>query len=55
MEWDIAAGQAIIESLGGSVTHATSGEPLHYNKANLLNPFFVVNSHAVRQHLLRNA
>lgn len=54
MEWDIAAGQAIIESLGGSATHATSGEPLHYNKANLLNPFFVVNSHAVRQHLLRN-
>lgn len=55
MEWDIAAGQAIIEALGGSVTHAVSGEPLHYNKANLLNPSFVVNSHAVRQYLLRNA
>jgi 3'(2'), 5'-bisphosphate nucleotidase len=51
MEWDIAAGQAIIESLGGSVTHAVTGEPLHYNKANLLNPHFVVHSHAVRQHL----
>jgi 3'(2'), 5'-bisphosphate nucleotidase len=51
MEWDIAAGQAIIESLGGSVTDAVSGEPLRYNKADLLNPHFVVHSHAVRQHL----
>jgi len=51
MEWDISAGQAIIEALGGSVTHAVTGEPLHYNKENLLNPHFVVHSHAVRQHL----
>ncbi|HLP55020.1 MAG TPA: 3'(2'),5'-bisphosphate nucleotidase CysQ [Fluviicola sp.] len=55
MEWDIAAGQAIMESLGGSVYHAISGEPLHYNKANLLNPYFVVNSHAVNQYFERNA
>jgi 3'(2'), 5'-bisphosphate nucleotidase len=51
MEWDIAAGQAIIESLGGSVTNALSGETLYYNKADLLNPYFVVHNHAVRQHL----
>lgn len=50
MEWDIAAGQAIMESLGGTVQHAFSGEPLIYNKANLLNPYFVVNSHAVRNY-----
>lgn len=55
MEWDIAAGQAIMESLGGTVTHAISGEPLRYNKANLFNPYFVVNSHAVQQHLERYA
>lgn len=53
MEWDIAAGQAIMESLGGSVLHAYSGESLIYNKANLFNPYFVVHSHAVQKH--RNA
>lgn len=41
MEWDIAAGQAILEALGGSVVHAETGEKLRYNKANLLNPYFV--------------
>lgn len=55
MEWDIAAGQAIMEALGGSVYHAVSGEPLYYNKANLLNPYFVVNSHAVNKYLERHA
>jgi len=54
MEWDIAAGQAIMESLGGSVMHAVSGESLYYNKANLLNPHFVAKNHAVHQQLLRN-
>ena len=49
MEWDIAAGQAIIEALGGTVTHAISGEPLHYNKASLFNPHFVVTSYALLQ------
>lgn len=47
MEWDIAAGQAIIESLGGSVVHAESGQRLYYNKANLFNPYFVVRTFAV--------
>lgn len=41
MEWDIAAGQAIIEALGGSVCSVETGLPLVYNKENLLNPFFV--------------
>jgi 3'(2'), 5'-bisphosphate nucleotidase len=41
MEWDIAAGQAILEALGGSVYDAETKQPLRYNKANLLNPFFI--------------
>lgn len=42
MEWDIAAGQAIIEALGGRVVHAEKGHALYYNKANLFNPYFIV-------------
>lgn len=42
MEWDIAAGQAIIEALGGTVVHAETNETLRYNKENLYNPYFVV-------------
>jgi len=41
MEWDIAAGQAIFEAVGGEVLHATRGIPLYYNKENLKNPYFV--------------
>lgn len=41
MEWDIAAGQAILEALGGAVLHADSLEPLTYNKVNLKNPYFI--------------
>lgn len=51
MEWDIAAGQAIIEALGGKVIHAESGEPLYYNKANLYNPYFIVHTSSVIKHL----
>ncbi|MDX1653049.1 MAG: 3'(2'),5'-bisphosphate nucleotidase CysQ [Brumimicrobium sp.] len=43
MEWDIAAGQAIYESVGGRVWQRGKGQPLIYNKENLLNPFFVAN------------
>jgi 3'(2'), 5'-bisphosphate nucleotidase len=48
MEWDIAAGQAILEALGGSVVHVETGEPLRYNKANLLNPFFIARTAAMK-------
>jgi 3'(2'), 5'-bisphosphate nucleotidase len=41
MEWDIAAGQAILEALGGIVYDADTKQPLRYNKANLTNPFFI--------------
>ena len=50
MEWDIAAGQAILEALGGEVVHAETGEPLTYNKANLVNPYFVARTKALLAH-----
>ncbi len=42
MEWDTAAGQAIVEMAGGIIVEAKSKEPLTYNKENLLNPWFIV-------------
>ena len=45
MEWDTAAAQAVVEQAGAQVTTLT-GQPLRYNKENLLNPFFVVSSPA---------
>ena len=47
MEWDIAAGQAIMETLGGIVYHAETGEPLRYNKENLTNPNFIAKTNAL--------
>ncbi len=41
MEWDIAAGQAVLENAGGVVLRYENGERLIYNKENLLNPWFV--------------
>ena len=41
MEWDTAAGHAIVEAAGGTVL-TEDGTPLRYNKENLLNPFFIV-------------
>lgn len=41
MEWDTAAGQAIVEISGGYVQISDSGERMHYNKENLLNPWFI--------------
>lgn len=43
MEWDTAAGQAIVESAGGYVT-TEDGYRFVYNKENLLNPGFIVSS-----------
>ena len=41
MEWDTAAGQAIVENAGGKVLQYETEQPLLYNKENLLNPWFV--------------
>ncbi|MFA7256291.1 MAG: 3'(2'),5'-bisphosphate nucleotidase CysQ [Kiritimatiellales bacterium] len=42
MEWDTAAAQAVVEASGGTVMQYGTNEPLHYNKENLRNPFFIV-------------
>ena len=41
MEWDTAAGQAIVEQAGGYVMDVVSKESLRYNKSNLMNPWFI--------------
>ena len=47
MEWDTAAGQAIVEQAEGSVMDIQTRESLRYNKENLLNPFFIVSRQGV--------
>ena len=42
MEWDTAAGQAIATASGARVVRHDDGQPLAYNKENLLNPWFIV-------------
>lgn len=42
MEWDTAAGQVIAEAAGARVARHDTGEPLLYNKEDLLNPWHVV-------------
>jgi 3'(2'), 5'-bisphosphate nucleotidase len=42
MEWDTAAGQAIIENAGGFVLRYPDMSPLSYNKQELTNPWFIV-------------
>jgi len=42
MEWDIAAGHIVAEASGATVVRHDNGEPLTYNKENLLNPWFIV-------------
>lgn len=41
MEWDISAGQAIFEAVGGAIIDINTGKSLTYNKENLLNPYFI--------------
>lgn len=41
-EWDTAASHAIVEISGGKVVDAKTGQPLQYNKENILNPWFIV-------------
>ena len=44
MEWDTAAGDAIVRAAGGRMVRAEDNLPLVYNKADLHNPWFVVKS-----------
>ena len=42
MEWDTAAGHAIVLGAGGKVTQTDGKTPVIYNKRDLLNPWFIV-------------
>ncbi|RLD90269.1 MAG: 3'(2'),5'-bisphosphate nucleotidase [Bacteroidetes bacterium] len=42
MEWDTAAGDAVVRASEGIVLQAKTETPLVYNKENLLNPWFIV-------------
>ena len=42
MEWDTAAGDAIIRASGKKIINAETGQPLTYNKPDLHNPWFIV-------------
>ena len=47
MEWDIAAGHAILNALGGTVINAHTNEALTYNKESLYNPHFIAKTKAI--------
>ena len=42
MEWDTAAGHAIVKAAGGEMYNAETGEPVVYNKEDLHSPWFIV-------------
>jgi 3'(2'), 5'-bisphosphate nucleotidase len=42
MEWDTAAGQGIVNAMGGQVIDQTTKGPMVYNRENLLNNWFLV-------------
>jgi 3'(2'), 5'-bisphosphate nucleotidase len=42
MEWDTGAAHAVVLEAGKQVNRHDTGEPLKYNKENLLNPWFIV-------------
>ena len=42
MEWDTAAGHAVVRAAGGDIVEAGNGATLRYNKRDLTNPYFIV-------------
>lgn len=44
MEWDTAAGDAVLRGAGGSVVRFDDHTPLSYGKAGYVNPFFIASS-----------
>jgi 3'(2'), 5'-bisphosphate nucleotidase len=51
MEWDIAAGQIIVEETGGKVIDFLGKKPLIYNKDNLRNPWFLAFGNGIEYRL----
>lgn len=47
MEWDTAAGDAIVRAAGGQVVRFDDHSPLAYGKPGFKNPFFIVSAHGV--------
>lgn len=47
MEWDTAAGQAVVEAAGGSLIDLSTKERMKYNREKLLNDYFLVSSKSV--------
>ncbi len=52
MEWDTAAGQAIVEASGGSVLTLPGMEPMFYNREDLRNPHFIAIGAGVERQLV---
>jgi 3'(2'), 5'-bisphosphate nucleotidase len=48
MEWDTAAGDAILRAAGGKVVNFDTREPLSYGKVGYENPFFIALAHGVK-------
>jgi 3'(2'), 5'-bisphosphate nucleotidase len=46
MEWDIAAAQAVLEQAGGVIA-TVDGQPMRYNKEELVNPLFIARTPAL--------
>ena len=44
MEWDTAAGHAVLSAAGGSVLQVEDKQPLKYGKPHYRNPFFIASS-----------
>jgi 3'(2'), 5'-bisphosphate nucleotidase len=42
MEWDTAAGHAILNAAGAEIINCENDQPLRYNKESLFNPSFIV-------------
>ena len=47
MEWDTAAGHAVLQAAGGVVLDKSTGEPLRYGKPDFRNPFFLAHAPGV--------
>lgn len=47
MEWDVAAGHAMLMESGFSVIDAGTGNPLVYNKPDLQNPWFIAKNNRI--------
>jgi 3'(2'), 5'-bisphosphate nucleotidase len=47
MEWDTAAGDAVLRGAGGQVLRFDDHTPLRYGKPGFENPFFIVRNPAV--------